>query len=228
MKSALLQVFTKDGSKLDGASLAARQCWVEGLHESKVYFSAATAVQPSRAHVTGAFHLAKPQQQQSCFSPDSSILCECTLCLLCLGKGWLPSPCILIHIPVLSPSQILGVGFIYYLAIPGLTFHFYLSVSSSSCSLFISQDISCMYLLLFFFFSFLHELQFSKAFECFRFISAFSDLWDLAIPAFSSFSIRDRFLPLNTFGGCLFLPGGSTFLSYHFPLVPAIYKKTLK
>lgn len=93
MKSALLRVFTKDGSKLDGASLAARQCWVEGLHESKVYFSAATPVQPSRAHVTGAFHLAKPQQQQSCFSPDSSILCECTLCLLHLGKGWLPSPC---------------------------------------------------------------------------------------------------------------------------------------
>lgn len=93
-----------------------------------------------------------------------------------LGRDDFHHPAILIHIPVLSPSQILGVGFIYYLAIPGLTFHFYLSVSSSSYSLFISQDISCMYLLLFFFFSFLHELQFSKAFECFRFISAFSDL----------------------------------------------------
>lgn len=90
------------------------------------------------------------------------------------GRGDFHHPAILIHIPVLSLSQILGMGFIYYLAIPGINLSF-LSVSQK-LFLFsfylIIYSISCY----FFFFCFLHEVQLGKAFECFWFITAFSDL----------------------------------------------------
>lgn len=58
------------------------------------------------------------------------------------------------------------------------------------CSLFISQDIVSPAI----YFNFLHEVHLSKVFEHSQFISAFSDLRDLALPAVSSFSIRGKFL----------------------------------
>lgn len=164
MKPALLQFFTKDSSKLDGASQAARQRGLEGLHESKVCFSAATPVQPSRAHFTAAFHLAKPQQQQSCFSPDSSILCERALCLLCLRKGWLPSPCHPHSHPSAILSQILGMGFIYCLAIPGINLSFPSVTQELLFSFYLTRySISC------YFFSFVFFMRGSSA----RFLNVF-------------------------------------------------------
>lgn len=57
-----------------------------------------------------------------------------SLLLFASGKDDFHHPATLIRVPALSPSQVLGTGLVFCLAIPGLTFHFHLSVSSSPTS----------------------------------------------------------------------------------------------
>lgn len=72
------------------------------------------------------------------------------------GRDDFHHPAILIHIPVLSLSQTLGMGFIYHLAISGINLSF-LSVSQQLFlfSFYLTRfSISCY----FFFFRFLHKV----------------------------------------------------------------------
>lgn len=75
------------------------------------------------------------------------------------GRGDFHHPAILIHIPVLSLSQILGMGFIYYLAIPGINLSF-LSVSQK---LFLFSFYLIIYSISCYFFSFVFFMRCSSA-----------------------------------------------------------------
>lgn len=125
-----------------------------------------------------------------------------------LGKEWLPSLC---H-PHSPPSIISfpdpGKGIYSLFGHTWINLNFYLSVSTS-CLLFISGDGVSPAI----YFHFLHEVQLGEAYECFWFIPAFSDLWDLALLTVSSFSIKDRFLLtlehflwVLIFAGCVKFP----------------------
>lgn len=119
----------------------------------------------------------------------------CPLFCFCLRKGWLPPPCHPHSHPSTIPFPDPGNG------IHSLFRHTWINLSLlcvsqqfphflPSCSFFISEDIVSPAI----YFNFLHEVQLREAFEHFRFISAFSDLWDLTLLTVSSFSIRGRFL----------------------------------
>lgn len=66
------------------------------------------------------------------------------------GRDDFHPPAVLIHTPVLSLSQILGMEFIYYLAIPGINLSF-LSVSQQFCFYLTRYSISCFFFSLVFF-----------------------------------------------------------------------------
>lgn len=96
----------------------------------------------------------------------------------------------------------------------------------SPCSHFISEDTVSPAI----YFGFLPVVQLSEAFEHILFISAFYDLKDTDLLMVSSFPISSRFLlTLKHFlWSVYFLPGGSRYLSYHFPLAPGIYRQSMK
>lgn len=96
----------------------------------------------------------------------------------------------------------------------------------SPCSHFISEDTVSPAI----YFGFLPVVQLSEAFEHILFISAFYDLKDTDLLMVSSFPISSRFLlTLKHFlWSVYFLPCGSRYLSYHFPLAPGIHRQTMK